>query len=49
MDRGTKVWYNGEPYEILHIYESGFCEIRKLETGRVSLVHKDELEDENHK
>lgn len=45
MDRGTKVWYRGELYEVLHVYESGFCEISKIETGRVSLVHRDDLEE----
>lgn len=44
MDRGMKVLYKEELYEILHVYETGFCEIQKIETGKVSLVHMEDLE-----
>ncbi|MFS0864640.1 hypothetical protein [Fredinandcohnia sp. 179-A 10B2 NHS] len=49
MNRGMTVLYREEIYEILHVYETGFCEIQNVETGKVSLVHKEDMEELDRK
>ncbi|GIN88158.1 hypothetical protein J6TS2_45440 [Heyndrickxia sporothermodurans] len=43
MNRGDKVYYNGEEFEIYYIYESGYCEIKKQHRWNILLVPLTEL------
>lgn len=35
--------YNNETYHVLYVYESGYCEIKKLNNHYVELVHRSDL------
>ncbi|GLB60964.1 hypothetical protein NCCP133_30960 [Cytobacillus sp. NCCP-133] len=36
--------YNNEKYHVLYVYESGYCEIKKLNNDKyIELIHRSEL------
>ncbi|MBD8071456.1 hypothetical protein [Bacillus sp. PS06] len=44
MKKGTKVIYNDKTFQIFHVYESGYCELKEISTYvNVILVHEKEL------
>lgn len=43
MKVGSKVLYQGEQWEVLFLYDNGYCEIKRGFMGRVELVSKSEL------
>lgn len=42
MNMGSKVLYQGEEWEILFVYDNGYCEIKRW--GTVQLVRSSEIE-----
>jgi hypothetical protein len=40
---GDIVYYNGEEVEVYFMYDSGYCEIKRLHRIRIQLVHQSEL------
>lgn len=46
MDVGVEVIFNGEIYEVVHIYDSGFMEIKNKHSSlmRILLVSESEVE-----
>jgi hypothetical protein len=46
IQKGNIVMYQDELHKVMHVYTSGFLEIRKVQEGyvpRVILVHKSEV------
>jgi hypothetical protein len=44
VKKGEKVIYNGEEYEIFFLYDSGYCEIKRLYRKNILLVHHTEIQ-----
>ncbi|WP_409299851.1 hypothetical protein [Peribacillus sp. SCS-155] len=38
-----RVLYMGNEYDLLHRYDSGYCEIRETHSYRIELVHTSDL------
>ncbi|MCM3124455.1 MULTISPECIES: hypothetical protein [unclassified Mesobacillus] len=47
MAKEEIVIYQGKEYTIVHQYESGYVEIRKLKSRSIELVHESELQSRN--
>ncbi len=44
MKRGTKVFYDDKMFQVFHIYESGYCELKEISRHtNIILVHEDEI------
>lgn len=38
--------YNNQKYEVIEVYESGYCEIKRISSkGPIELIHKKDLKD----
>ena len=37
--------YNLEPYKIIRVYPSGYCEIQKNDSSIVEIIHKKDIKD----
>jgi len=40
---GSRVLYQEKEYIVIHKYETGYCEIRTLNSFQVKLIHESEL------
>lgn len=44
MKKGTKVFYNDKIFQIFHVYDSGYCELKEISRYmNVILVHENDL------
>jgi hypothetical protein len=43
MKKGDIVLFDKEKYEVFHLYDSGYCEIKRAEGKQIQLVHQTEV------
>ncbi|MED1203149.1 hypothetical protein [Heyndrickxia acidicola] len=43
MVKGDLVLFDKDLYEVFHLYDSGYCEIKKADGKQIQLVHHTEV------